>query len=568
MIFANAWWLVGLLGVAVAAAWALYRPGKRMAVVGSLRLWQEALQADSHTHKRRFRRLSASWLLLLAGCAAAVLALAGPTIVSHKPIRKVALAVCPSAELGAGGLAAMKKSAAGLLDRLDRDDLVAVIVPACQGASAGWLTPAAAGKRIDSLEILPALARSLTLGPADPSVQRTYYLGCGGVDLPAGPAAETILLPCDLPAVSIDAVGAAPLPDGKSQLFVALRKRQAGDWSGRAAVAWPDGQTEKQIDIPAGKDRHEIILDVPAGQWLSLQIAGQTACLARTETGRIKIALAGRDEPILRRFVKADSRLEAVADAGQADVVIVNSAAVPLPPGKPAILIDPPSPPPGWLRGDELSNLVLDQPRQAADDPLMKAVDFTGLSILKSQAWRAGDLAEGKPLLMAGPDALIARSDPQSQAGGRAEAKRIYVAFSLSGQNTNMAFSESMVIFLANAVGWLAGGSGGTPRYEYAAPLEASGWRDWQSVAGREPGDNTKAGPLPQPGIYKDAAGGIHAVSLVGLDGPAGKVDPDAAVANAQLPRPRPGDAIMNFQIWLAIAGCLLWLAGWLARLH
>ena len=126
MVLLWPWSLVGFAAVAVAALWALRRPNRQMTIVGSVELWrqaQDALSAAAHT---RAKRLTLSWLLLLAGAVACVAALTRPAVNAAARTRHVGLVLLPSAELGREeGLAVMRRTAARLLDRLGPRDTVA-----------------------------------------------------------------------------------------------------------------------------------------------------------------------------------------------------------------------------------------------------------------------------------------------------------------------------------------------------------------------------------------------------------------------------------------------------------
>ena len=103
MTFLWPWSLLAGALVMVAALWALHRPWRRVAVVGSLALWEKAVGALGRQERRRSRRVSLSWLCLLAGALAAVLAAANPTWFSSSPARRIMIVPVASAELAGPG---------------------------------------------------------------------------------------------------------------------------------------------------------------------------------------------------------------------------------------------------------------------------------------------------------------------------------------------------------------------------------------------------------------------------------------------------------------------------------
>ena len=109
MILAWPWSLLGLVAVGAAAAWALLRPGRQLAVVATLSLWRQAAASLDRVARRRARRVTASWVLLLLGAMTAVWSAARPLYRPSAPVRRVAVGLVPSAELaGEGGRRRMR----------------------------------------------------------------------------------------------------------------------------------------------------------------------------------------------------------------------------------------------------------------------------------------------------------------------------------------------------------------------------------------------------------------------------------------------------------------------------
>ena len=108
------WVLLGLVAVAMVGAWALFRPGRLLVAVGTLSLWQRAVDSLSRSARRRSRKVSLGWWLLLGGAVAAVLAAARPVHFSEGRARRVVIALYPSAEIASPqGMDDLRRAAAG-----------------------------------------------------------------------------------------------------------------------------------------------------------------------------------------------------------------------------------------------------------------------------------------------------------------------------------------------------------------------------------------------------------------------------------------------------------------------
>jgi len=318
-----------------------------------------------------------------------------------------------------------------------------------------------------------------------------------------------------------------------------------------------------EVAVAPGERREvvEVIDDAPALGASVIDEAGSPASddvfLARRKAAVRKVCLLGRDEPLLRRFVARHAGLAAVGDAGQADLLIANG--VDPPADKPALVVDPPSSPPGWRRGGKLEAIVLDK-LNVAPDPIMAYVDLSGVAVRRVQPWVPIAASWSESLAHDGRGAFIVK--PAAAAGG---VRRVCVAFDLAETNTNLGTEPpKLVIFLANVVEYLSPGVGGGVSFVSQAPIRAAANPDWKPVAGAQVG----RGPLPWPGIYRDSAGEMHAVSLTGLRAAQPQQSPAAAVA--KLPLPQPLYDRRGVPLWpiLAAVAAVLWLLGWAARVR
>jgi len=573
MTFHWPWSLCGLAVVAGVALWALFRPGRQLVVVGSLSLWRKALDALDRSARRRSRFVSAAWLLLLAGATAAVLAVAGPVYHARRPVRRVAVEVLPSAEIATPrAMGQLRDAVATLLGRMNESDEVELILPALLGGGE-QLSPDRARSRAADLAPVPVPAAKLDVPRGVGPFRRTYRFAAAGA-ASAGTAVSLIEIPTDLPPVTVDAVAAHELPDGRMQLFLALKNRGPDTTCLRRSLflrgpggEWTRGEPERVV--LAGGRRAEWIETHPRADAVGVIVTCESgsgpardaaAFLVRRSARVRRVAMLGPDEPLVLRFLRADPGVEFVADVGEADLVVANGVRPPS--DKPSLAINPPSPPPGWRRGRLREATVLDKVHLAADDPVMQHVNLAGVAVRRLVTWVPGESAGQVRLAVLDAEALILRSAPGATVAGT--PRRIYVAFDMGGENTNFAMTDAFVILLANAMRWLAPGGAGHATYEYETPLQAGPQPDWKPVG--PAGFGGRRGPLPAPGIHRDTAGRLHAVCLPGLRAGGARGSPVQAAAEAPLPDPER--LARGFELWgaLAVAAAALWLIGWAVR--
>ncbi|MFB3894100.1 MAG: BatA domain-containing protein [Phycisphaerae bacterium] len=569
--------LFGLLAVAAAAVWALFRPGRQLAVVGSLELWQKALDRLDRSARRRSRRVTLHWLCLLAGALALVLATSRPAYRTTGSARHVAIGVIPSAELaGEGGIDTLRHAAGAMLSRLDGHDQVQLLLPAVAGGASGWLSVGEARAELDSTKAIPAAVEELPLPPPSSLAQHTYYFAPAGTGIAPGPNVSIVELPPALPRVTIDAAGASELAAGRMQVFVAVRNQTpaparieimqadvSADGKPGAAVV---GQT---ADVP-GLGRWGSTFERTAAAGLVIQLAadgkplegiGASAYLVRREIRRTRVAITGPDEPAVRRFIEVHPGMELVGAVEDADIVIAN--VVDPPADKPALVINPAHLPPGWTADREYGNVVLTVGDVAVDQPIMRGVDLSGVAIRRLAPWKPVESPPEKPLASYAGGAIILLQEAGGGPPGKSPA-RIFVAFDIGVGNTFFSMSPGFVVFLANAVNYLAPNTRMRTEYESLTPLAAAAGRDWKAVVG--PAHDSGPGGLAWPGIYRDSAGALHAVSLTGLRGESAKVDPETAVAKLELPPPQCGPTQAEFWPFLVVLAAGLWMAGWALR--
>ena len=575
MTFLWPWFLPGLAVVGAVALWALFRRSRQLAIVGSLKLWAEALASlDRPLHGRR--RVTAAWLCLLAGAVAGVLAMARPVYYAERPVRHVAVEILRSAELASPEQTSGLNGALGaLIGRLDKDDRVQFIFP---NSPLGRWRRVGEYRTVADVRPVPVRAMDLKVIPPAPDAQHLYVFAAAGSNIDTGLGRSVIEITSVMPPVTFDAVGAEPLPGGNVQIFVAVRNHSDSPWSGfveTAGVERSGAETESAampLSVDAGQRKGLVLKSKPVeavrmrltgGRHKRLPDYGAEAFLVRRPAVVKAVAMTGRDEPMVRRFIRIDPMLLPVGDVKDADVVVAVGAAAPA--DKPALLIDPPAAPAGWRRGETLSDILLRDADVAADDPVMRGVELGSVAVRRVRPWRAAAAAGQRSLMSYKGQSLVVRNSPKAGAAGETAPRQIYVAFDIGGGNTNFAMTDAFVVFLANAMRHLAPGGAGRQSYCCITPMQAGLNTGWSRFAGQLPPD--LHGGLPEPGIYRDAADVLHAVSLTGLRGGRAKLDPLKTVAAVPLPRPQPMKAPVEFWPALVAIAVLLWLAGWALRL-
>ena len=141
----------------------------------------------------------------------------------------------------------------------------------------------------------------------------------------------------------------------------------------------------------------------------------------------------------------------------------------------------------------------------------------------------------------------------------------MHLAFDLSENNCTLVRSEAYVVFVANVIRSLTPGSFEPEKYQCRSPLQTGLNPAWKRIAGDESFDEPtlSAAGLTSPGVYRDAGGKLHAVSLLGLKSSRAAMRPEKAIGEIELPAPRISGQPMELWSILLVAAGLLWLAGW-----
>ena len=565
------WMLLTLPVVAAVAIWALLRPDRPRVLVGSLSLWREALASLDAAGRRRARRVSLAWLCVLAGSVLAAAALARPAQHAARAMRHVSLIVSPSAELAGDGGAKLRGAVSAFLGRLGPDDRVQIVLPAALGGAGEWLTAARAREQISDVKPLPARWDELTAPQSSADAQLRVAFVPAGAMTDKISADAIVEVPVSLPPVTIDRLAAAG-SDGQLQVFTSLRNHTPSPQTVSLDLAVFVGgllATGGLWDVTVPPQATlDVVRTAGPGEWVAVMVAQGDwpgdlvrAYLVHRPVVRRAVAMVGRDDPMVRRFIRFDPLLHLVSDVERADLVIAIGAEAPV--GKPVMRLGPPA---GSSEGttEYRENVSLARASAAVDDDVMAGVDLSDVAIRRLPLRPSAVGRAGKRLVTVDGQAVIARSKPTLLSGP--SDRVINVAFDISPANTNWTLTESFVIFMTNAVRWLAPAGESDDHYGYLTSLEA-GPRSNEAyrIAPSELLIDWADGFL-SPGTFQVTEGEskrLMAVSLVGLRG--GRPARPVAEQIAAVRLPAPAYADVGRECWpmAVIAAGLFWLAGW-----
>ncbi len=551
------WPVAALPAVLGVALWALLRPTRRVVRVSTLRFWAEAIEGVEASRRRRARRVTAGWVCLLLASLLLIAAACGPRIRGRRPARRVRLEVLPSGELAGEGMQRLRAAGRALLERLEEDDRVEWVLPVEAHTAPEFLTPADAVRRLEALAPFPCSADSLHFPPA--AETWTARLSPAGGDRQDSPL-HTLEIAPSLAASYITAAGVEPVGQGRVELFASVAG-DARELEITPVDLAPDGPAPGQpvrVELPERTARRAAAVELPDADGYALALPGTDgpwtrAYLARRERVVAAVAIVGRDHPLLRRFVDVHPGLGVAEETANADLVFANRADAP--PETPAVLIDPPKPPPGFRPTDEpVGPLTLAEADVAADHRLLAGLDPAGMAIRRVRPWVRPDATSLETVIGLGGDALVLH-DPA--------ADRLYIAFELSAGNTNFALSEAFVVFLANAVDLLLPDAPRAADYVASAPASVRIPPGWSSII---PPDAPRT-PLGRPGLYANA-GELLAVSPRPPRTGRPRRPAVELARELALPAPRPRSSPTPLGPWLiAVSGALM-VAGWVLRLR
>ncbi len=340
--------LFGLAAVAIAATVALFRPARQVAIISHLRLWERAIEATD-PRARRQRTVTVSWMLLLAGALVAVFAAGRLIWVAQQPSRYICITLIPSAELyNDPGKQQLHDAAGALLDRLGPYDRVRLILPTRMGGATEVLTRNEAIVEVAKVQPLLVKAGDLSIPPADGEAQHAYRIGPATLARQDGPKATDILLPTSTPDVTLDALAATRLTDDSSQLLLAVINHTDDPADVKVALRFDaDDQPERTVRVAARQRRVEILTCPAEVSEVTVAIGeaiGQSGTLALVERPDVSVAMIGRDNPFVRRFLRAMPGTVAAIDPATADTILAIGTR--LPTDRPGLAMASPMPPP------------------------------------------------------------------------------------------------------------------------------------------------------------------------------------------------------------------------------
>jgi hypothetical protein len=206
-------------------------------------------------------------------------------------------------------------------------------------------------------------------------------------------------------------------------------------------------------------------------------------------------------------------------------------------------------------------NADLSEMHSDASAPVTRAVDWAGVGVRELHGWR--EVGPAYQVLARLEDrAVVLRS-----ADGR-EPRQVILGFDPSVSESTFAGTDAAVIFLSNALEWLAGARPSSPSqgtYVTESPFIAGIDPRSVCVLGSQKGFPLEEN-LPQRGVYRDPAGNFTAVSLLGIAPKKAPIEVARAVREIPLPPSRREGAV--FPAWKAFAILALccWLCGWVLQ--
>jgi hypothetical protein len=279
--------------------------------------------------------------------------------------------------------------------------------------------------------------------------------------------------PPEVPPITLDAFAAKPMPNGEAEVFISLQNN-AGDQR-KVFIKLTGNPNAPAIDKSATISSNatiSFIERIPAASVIEVSFGsvGETvdekiskSQLVQRTRHRAKIAVIGPLSALLRRYIEADDILEFTPNSGDTDVLLTNGIAIPKNWTKPALSINPPQPPTGWRRGEQLQNFSLTS-AHGATGPILKNVDLTAIVIRHLTPWIPGDNPQQIVVARLGTNAIILRNDPTATTTPL--PPRVSIAFDCSAENTNLPLTQQYVVLMGNIFRWIIPKSSGKAIYE------------------------------------------------------------------------------------------------------
>ena len=496
MQFLSPAWFLSLCVVAIAAAWALFRPGRQVAKTPAISIWQQALKQANLQSSFRLRAYSISWWLILIGAVFASLALVNPQISLFKKTRKIAVVVLPSAEIStSAGLEKLKKTAVDLLNRFSSEDKIKLIVanqnPPTQNE---FLSPNQAINKL--AEISPCLikAKNIDWIAKPKNVDATYVLGFRN-DINFSNQTN-IKLQSSLPNLIIQNAKISVTPKGQTVLFASIKNSTHSALKASFNIVGTVHKTEQGSVKPDNfetlntfeltllpNQTHSVIREISPGNFDAVGIIPATnntknitsplgqAWFTKIVQRKINVAIIGKQSPVINKYIEADTRLNLIDKPEQADLIFANEINLPSDlAGKPVVLISPPESPAGWSFSAPQNN-ILGSKLQVAPDIVTENLTLATVAFRSIKPIKRKFLAKGKPLLLNKKQAVICRSTPETDP--ELNNRWVYFGFNLDFNDTNLPARPAYVILMSNCVSWLVEASSEELSWKYITPIQA-----------------------------------------------------------------------------------------------
>ena len=586
MVLLYPWFLLLLLPVAIASIFALFRPARRLVKVSSLRIWQEVIEAVGGSAGQASKKIDLIWIMILTGLVFAVLALCHPVCYFSAPSRCVAIEFAPTLETATDKAMAEFRTAASLiLNRLSDNDRVVLLRPVSADTvqSTGYMSPD------DVLNEIEGIAPSLIPGdrivfpPVGGEVQHTYRIVSAATEQEESTNRSIVYISTDLPAVTLDSLTAhvsgsevdvlailncseMSLASGLLVNFapVTAYTRENGPVTGRVI--------SKKTGDAGTNGRFSVDGRVPVAPAIRVDVVtedGQLmvrSFLVRRKQQAVPVAIVGRDEPMIRRYIESDPMLILVGDMANAAVVVANG--VEPPDGIPAVVICPPDCPGSFLSGNKvLEDIVLDDADFRFSDPILEDVVPGHMAVRRATPWRAGPNSVGRILASIGDQILIMRTTPEQETIS-GKPQRVFFAFQLSAENTNMVASESFVVLMANVFRYLASTRIGSTVYTHTGLHEIYDHTDWTLLAKSNSAifSPVNVGDLPLPGLYVDENDILHSVVATGLRSATATVPGEEIARSVPVPAAVHNKDGVRIYPYLVALALFCWLFSWIVR--
>lgn len=354
-----------------------------------------------------------------------------------------------------------------------------------------------------------------------------HFLTDGALARPLDPGVvvHSVYEPASNVAITAFGVRRAPMPDRRGEAYLEVanyadRPQQVRVVVTRGTEVLTDtpvdmapGEAIRQtLAIGAGEPRlrarvsapdNALAVDDDAVAWVD-GAAPLVVTVVSADPGALGLLLQ-RHPGVTPRFIAPGKY-----DAGDADVLVFDQWVPDTPPGKPALLLMPPST--AWLgtRGPEERDVVWSG--AGASHPVLAGVDPHTLDITRAVAF------EG-PMLT--PIARSAAGTPLVSIADVSDRRLVVLGIGLA--DSNLTFSPAFPVFIGNALEWLA--RPGLDVLGWPGPIELPGSTTRVTGPSGVPvplldAGERKVARLREPGLYLVEAGGARSVIGVNVGGP------------------------------------------------